>query len=1154
MGLSRATIYSLLAAWLACIGPIVGLLSAQNLVVNGSFDADADGWALIGHNHANWQPPVTGNAIEGGVGHRGGWFYVNDVFGAVPETSQLVVGLEQGRPYRISGYCRRHSLDYPNAKMQVFTDSTLRAELTGALVGSWTHFEFEFTASSSSTLLRFRSQVNGDDAWGIDEIRLEKWPPDRSTTVVTHGFTIGEKGAWVEGMAVALAERIITEAAPTSAVIYRYDPADGYWIREYGSHGAPHAVLIFNWTAESDALNDYRPNWRFAEAAAESLYASLRDPRFKDASGSLIPTPLLGDRAMHFIGHSRGCSVNSETVRRLAVVGYPVEHVTTLDPHPVNGSLDACVLGFEDWGDPVPVKWSNTVWADNYWRADDNACDFDGIPLAAPVFDDPLDETTIDCDSCGYPGGHSNVHMWYHGTVDPIAMSDGEKAFTQEINNTWWTDPNPSPRHAVGWERSIYGSEGHSTPSSQQSAGRSARAPIVPFNGHFEQGSEAGWAYHGGAEVPDGGDVLSLVPPSGGELDVWNNRWFRPRFGSTLFFDYRVVTPFTSPVKFLEVWVNSASSPMTILLGGTTPWTRVSYPLGGTVNRSSQVEFFAGFGPGAVEIDNVRVDAPFVEWNFDAGANETTGRSGYNGAFVGTAGVSTSTLPPAPGSQGCLVLNGPPSYVSVPRFTCGTMPKGTLELWARPTTLTTTLFNHGTAAQHTDLAVWMTGGGVQLWINNGGGPVVATPELTANTWHHLAFTWDGSFHEVYLDGKRKSRVANTRVPLFSGNSCQIGADDQFGSTYFVGRLDEVRIHPRVLSADELADGAFTSSTSWPPTPPDPTAGAVSCAGATLTRVGSPPEGVTWHWQGTSCGTSMVLGSGATFNASTGGTYYLRAFDAFTGCWSDSCGSVTVTGAEGPGPFSLQSPSSGQSNVPLKPTFAWTQSASQCSVLYLLKVDDDPNFGSPEISVGTSLLSYTPSGSPLSYGRTYYWRVSATNGLGTRDSTPSVGTFSTLAAPVLPGPCSLLTPADGAVVATLTPTLQWTSSANATAYRVIVDDTLTLASPVIDQPGIGSTSFAVPSGVLANDGRYYWRVIASNSSGQTTATPATASFGVLIEPCIGDANGDLVVDFDDIVAILANWLTAGPLGDSNHDGSVNFSDVIATLAHWQDQCP
>lgn len=57
--------------------------------------------------------------------------------------------------------------------------------------------------------------------------------------------------------------------------------------------------------------------------------------------------------------------------------------------------------------------------------------------------------------------------------------------------------------------------------------------------------------------------------------------------------------------------------------------------------------------------------------------------------------------------------------------------------------------------------------------------------------------------------------------------------------------------------------------------------------------------------------------------------------------------------------------------------------------------------------------------------------------------------------------------------------------------------------------------------------------------------------------VGDANGDLLVNFDDITAILNHWGSVYPgntgPGDANGDGAVNMADLSSTIAHWLEDC-
>lgn len=84
-------------------------------------------------------------------------------------------------------------------------------------------------------------------------------------------------------------------------------------------------------------------------------------------------------------------------------------------------------------------------------------------------------------------------------------------------------------------------------------------------------------------------------------------------------------------------------------------------------------------------------------------------------------------------------------------------------------------------------------------------------------------------------------------------------------------------------------------------------------------------------------------------------------------------------------------------------------------------------------------------------------------------------------------------------------------------------------------------------------RVYYKTLVNN--GGTITTPA----GVILIPpfCAGNANGDGVVDFDDITEALASWQAdytpeTGP-GDANGDGLVNFDDITEVLANWGADC-
>jgi Kelch motif len=92
----------------------------------------------------------------------------------------------------------------------------------------------------------------------------------------------------------------------------------------------------------------------------------------------------------------------------------------------------------------------------------------------------------------------------------------------------------------------------------------------------------------------------------------------------------------------------------------------------------------------------------------------------------------------------------------------------------------------------------------------------------------------------------------------------------------------------------------------------------------------------------------------------------------------------------------------------------------------------------------------------------------------------------------PGSFDLVSPAHGAVVTSTSPTLIWTSSAEAASYTLQISTTNTFVTTVVDQPGIVGTWQSPASGLL-NSQVYWWRIVAVNALGTTTAVGAPRSF-------------------------------------------------------------
>lgn len=417
----------------------------------------------------------------------------------------------------------------------------------------------------------------------------------RVTTVITHGYTlpylIGDEipDPWVNRMAKEIKDRTVVEKnGPCS--IYTYEPSTGHWTSAPGmpspAHAANQLVLIFDWAVDSSKKELF-----LASAAADALYAALRAP-----TGDLAGVELIEDRHLHLIGHSRGASVNSEVARRLSTVELPVDHMTTLDPHPIDGSRNEllkneCWNMLNDCGDPVPEHWTNIRWFDNYYRqswAWDvlSRCDPDGIALGNQVcnFECELDESALWGE--GWLQEHSDVHLWYLATIDltdevcepdPIGWNpitwvsfNQDECIDEDEFDEWFTGLKINgnaegvrrDRQTIGyrWSRIAGGSESNRPKNEATKNSTTTPVPIL-HNGSFEgtlrepglKKNLAGWNYHGG-ELPDDAVVQNNVKDGGFHLvlessdttQVLHNRFYLPENADTLSFNYKAIADSSS--------------------------------------------------------------------------------------------------------------------------------------------------------------------------------------------------------------------------------------------------------------------------------------------------------------------------------------------------------------------------------------------------------------------------------------------------------------------------------------------------------------------------------------------------------------------------------------------------------------------------------
>ena len=318
-----------------------------------------------------------------------------------------------------------------------------------------------------------------------------------------------------------------------------------------------------------------------------------------------------------------------------------------------------------------------------------------------------------------------------------------------------------------------------------------------------------------------------------------------------------VALTFTSSPSGLQLTVGPTT--------GTTPFTRtvivgssnsVSAPTPQTLSGTSYS--FASWSDGGAQSHNIVAPATattytgsfgltppsaglVAAYSFDSGSGSTLADVSGTGNSGTISGASWSTQGRA---GGALSFDGVNDLVTIADASSLDLTTGmTLEAWARPTTVTN---------WRTVLLKEQPGQLVYaLYANNSGNRPSAnifigadrelrgSSRLTANSWTHLAATYDGATLRFFVNGTQVATLAVAGSIATSAGALRIGGNTVW-SEWFTGLIDDVRIYNRALTQAQIQSDMNTpvapppAGDSAAPTAPGTPSATTSIGRANLT--------------------------------------------------------------------------------------------------------------------------------------------------------------------------------------------------------------------------------------------------------------------------------------------------------------------------------
>lgn len=628
-------------------------------------------------------------------------------------------------------------------------------------------------------------------------------------------------------------------------------------------------------------------------------------------------------------------------------------------------------------------------------------------------------------------------------------------------------------------------------------------------------------------------DRILTVRPQGPAWDIGQNEWISA--ASQLGFSGQPTPTVAGAVITPAVRVTAYDSSGVPLSGytGTITVAIGSNPGGGTLSGTLAV---AAFG-GIATFPNLSIN------NAGNGYTLVATAAGLTSATSASFNV-TPAAPPTPGVPGLVSpANGATGQSTTPTLTWNASANSTSydiqvatdsgfgTIVATQTALTATSYVPSPVLSVATTYFWRVRG------RNSGGtsaysaafslstalPVPAVPSLTspADGATGVALNPTLSWGSVSFAATYRIQVATD-----IGFSSLVFDQTQTATSAAPSLSAATTYYWRVRAENATGNSAYSTTRSFTTSPPPaPVAPVLSSPANGATGVSITPT-MSWAASSTAASYRIQIATDAGFGAvvydvtgltglstvptllnSTGYFWHVSASNAGgTSAYSATRTFTTIAAVPAaPAAPALSSPADTATDVALNPTLAWNASSGADN--YRIQIATDVGFGSIVSDViGLTSTSYAPS---LVAATQYFWRVNASNAGGT-SAFSAIRSFTTLT-PVEPPPTPvqpvLSSPANGATGQAISPTLVWFNAFPATSYHLQVSTVSDFASTVIDLTGIAGTNYVA---ALSTGTTYYWRVLGSNTSGDSaystafsfTTVPAIPAAPALSSPANG----------------------------------------------------